>query len=284
MIIIDSYKYRKYLLDLFPATVAYSLRKLKTGQTRAIRVRRSSDNAEQDIGFVGNDLDTTSLLSFCGVGNGFVTTWYDQSNNGYNATQTTQANQPQIVSSGVVITDNGKPAIQFDGNNDVLKTGSLSFNNNNLSVLAVTKPTSSTQKDYANILDMAHDVNGGWTIQQVGSVHNNFYFAPKFVQGYPLGVSTSIPFNTLSLIAYYMSAGSGQFLTYYRNGTQTANLSTSGLTGTSGNSFLSIANWATSPADRQYNGRIQEVIIYNTNQTANRTAIESDINTHYAIY
>ena len=284
MIIIDSYKYRKYLLDLFPATVAYSLRKLKTGQTRAIRVRRSSDNAEQDIGFVGNDLDTTSLLSFCGVGNGFVTTWYDQSNNGYNATQTTQANQPQIVSSGVVITDNGKPAIQFDGNNDVLKTGSLSFNNNNLSVLAVTKPTSSTQKDYANILDMTHDINGGWTIQQNVSVHNNFYFAPKFTSGTPLVTPTSIPFNTLSLISYYMSVGSGLFLTYYRNGTQTANISTSILAGTSGNPLLSIANWGTQTADRQYHGRIQEIIIYNTNQTANRTAIESDINTHYAIY
>ena len=115
MIIVDSYKYRKYLLDRFPATVAYSLRKIRTGQTRAIRVRRSSDNTEQDIGFVGNDLDTASLLSFCGAGNGFVTTWYDQSSNGYNVTQTTQANQPQIVnSSGTVITNNGKPTISFN--------------------------------------------------------------------------------------------------------------------------------------------------------------------------
>ena len=130
MIIIDSYKYRKYLLDLFPATVAYSLRKLRSGQTIAIRVQRSSDNAEQDIGFVGNELDTASLLSFCGAGNGFVTTWYDQSGNGYNATQTTQANQPQIVSSGVVITENGKPAIQFDGSNDVLSNNALFFTAN----------------------------------------------------------------------------------------------------------------------------------------------------------
>ena len=281
MIIVDSYKYRKYLLDRFPATVAYSLRKIRTGQTRAIRVRRSSDNTEQDIGFVGNDLDTVSLLSFCGVGNGFVTTWYDQSGDGYNATQTTQANQPQIVSSGVVITDNGKPSIQFDGSNDFLFSGNLSFNNNNLSVLAVTKPTSSTQKGYANILDMTHDINGGWTIQQNVSVHNNFYFAPKIVQGYPF-VSTSIPFNTLSLIAYYMSVGSGQFLKYYRNGTQTANISTSGLTSTSGNTFVLIGRQEND--FDEYNGRIQEIIIYNTDQTANRTAIESNVNTYYSIY
>ena len=282
MIIVDSYKYRKYLLDRFPATVAYSLRKIRTGQTRAIRVRRSSDNTEQDIGFVGNDLDTVSLLSFCGVGNGFVTTWYDQSGDGYNATQTTQANQPQIVSSGVVITDNGKPSIQFDGSNDFLFSGNLSFNNNNLSVLAVTKPTSSTQKPYANIASMAQGTNGGWTIQQDALSHNNFMFAPKFANGYPLVLPTSIPFNTLSLIAYYMSVGSGQFLKYYRNGTQTANISTSGLTSTSGNTFVLIGRQENE--FDEYNGRIQEIIIYNTDQTANRTAIESNVNTYYSIY
>jgi hypothetical protein len=56
------------LLDDYPnSAVAYSLRQLRTAYTgAAIRVRRSSDNAEQDIGFVGGDLDTQSLLDFVG--------------------------------------------------------------------------------------------------------------------------------------------------------------------------------------------------------------------------
>lgn len=56
------------LLDSYPnAAAAYSLRKLRTAYSgSAIRVRRSSDNAEQDISFVGNDLDTTSMLDFVG--------------------------------------------------------------------------------------------------------------------------------------------------------------------------------------------------------------------------
>jgi SPP1 family predicted phage head-tail adaptor len=88
------------LLDLYPnASAAYSLRKLRTAYSgSAVRVRRSSDNTEQDIGFVSGQLDTTSLLAFCGAGNGFVTTWYDQSGNARDARQTTQATQPQIVS------------------------------------------------------------------------------------------------------------------------------------------------------------------------------------------
>ena len=56
------------LLDTYTgAAVAYSLRKLRTAYTgAAIRVRRSSDNAEQDINFVGGDLDTTSMINFVG--------------------------------------------------------------------------------------------------------------------------------------------------------------------------------------------------------------------------
>ena len=98
--------------------VAYSLRKLKSSYTgSAIRVRRSSDNAEQNIGFIANgDLDTVTLLSFVGAGNGFVTTWYDQSANSRNAYQTTAAYQPFIVNAGSIVTNGGKPAIRNTSN------------------------------------------------------------------------------------------------------------------------------------------------------------------------
>ena len=112
------------LLDLYPnAAAAYSLRKLRNSYTgSAIRVRRSSDNAEQDIVFdINGNLDTASLTAFCSGTNGFVTTWYDQSGGLNNATQTTAVNQPQIVNSGNLITTNGKAALSFDGNNDDFK-------------------------------------------------------------------------------------------------------------------------------------------------------------------
>jgi hypothetical protein len=108
----------KLILDGLNSSAAYSLRKLRTAYTGpAIRVRRSSDNAEADIGFTASgDLDTVTLLAFVGIGNnGFVTTWYDQSGNGRNATQATAGLQPQIVSNGVLNIANGKPAIRFNG-------------------------------------------------------------------------------------------------------------------------------------------------------------------------
>ena len=80
------------LLDTYSgAAAAYSLRLLDSTAYvgSAIRVRRSSDNTEQDIGFnVFGELDTVSLLAFAGTGDAFVKTWYDQSGNSNDATQT----------------------------------------------------------------------------------------------------------------------------------------------------------------------------------------------------
>jgi hypothetical protein len=67
------------LLDLYPsAAAAYSVRRLSGVYSGSLmEVRRSSDNALQDIGFDANgDLDTASLLSFVGEEDAFVRTWY----------------------------------------------------------------------------------------------------------------------------------------------------------------------------------------------------------------
>ena len=108
----------RYLLDEVPnANIGFDLQKLRSAYSGAcIKVLRDSDNTTLDIGFVNNVIDTVSLLSFIGSGTGYVHTWYDQSINGNNATQTVKVNMPRIVNSGVVETLNGKPAIRFMGN------------------------------------------------------------------------------------------------------------------------------------------------------------------------
>jgi hypothetical protein len=80
-------------------------------------------NVPETIADVG-DIDVNALLNFVGNGNGFVTTWYDQSGNGRNATQTTAGSQPRIVNNGVVEAINGKPVVTFDGVNDYLAAAS----------------------------------------------------------------------------------------------------------------------------------------------------------------
>lgn len=99
------------------AAAAYSTRKLRAAYSgSAIRVRRSSDSTEQDIGFSGEDLDVASMLSFVGGpgNNGYVVTWYDQSGNGNNATQSSSGAQAPIVGSDRPFAFNGKAAPIWD--------------------------------------------------------------------------------------------------------------------------------------------------------------------------
>jgi hypothetical protein len=76
-----------------------------------IRIRRSSDDAELDIGYdaVTGLLDTAAAAAHIGGGSGFVVTWYDQSGNTRNATQATAANQPPYAASAV----NSLPSAYF---------------------------------------------------------------------------------------------------------------------------------------------------------------------------
>lgn len=100
------------LLDSVSAFMvgAFGMRLLRANYIGpAIRVRRSSDNSERDIGFVSGLLDTASLLTFCGQGDGFLSKWYDQTSLGQDLGQVTAANQPRVVTSGVVATLSGAP-------------------------------------------------------------------------------------------------------------------------------------------------------------------------------
>lgn len=96
------------------AIVAYSVRRIYPYyQGYAVEVRRSTDNATLNIGFIGNNLDTVTLANFCGAGNGTVRTWYDQSGNGYNAIQLDPVRQPSLVTAGAVNTINSRPTVTF---------------------------------------------------------------------------------------------------------------------------------------------------------------------------
>lgn len=100
---------------------AYGLRKLRGSYAgSAVRVRRSTDNAETDIAFTsGGDFDAAALTAFVGGGSGYISRWYDQSGNNRDLVETaTTASQPRIVNAGSVDVQNGKPAVYFDGTDD----------------------------------------------------------------------------------------------------------------------------------------------------------------------
>ena len=88
-----------------------------------VRVRRSSDSTEQDIGFSGKDIDSSALETFVAGGTGYVVTWYDQSGNGDNLTQASTSRQPKITDgSGNYL---GKIALSSASSNAWLKASTL---------------------------------------------------------------------------------------------------------------------------------------------------------------
>ena len=94
---------------------AYSLRRVVSAYVGpVIQVRRSTDDAVLDIGVTtAGDLDTAALLAFSAGGDAYVTTWFDQSGNGYHATQPVAAKQPQVIAAGALVKQNGEPVVSF---------------------------------------------------------------------------------------------------------------------------------------------------------------------------
>jgi hypothetical protein len=115
--------YASLPLDTVSADLAYSFRNLSSSYTgNVITVRESSGNTTSD--FTADEVTDGTLTTFCGSANGFVTKWWDQSGNSRHATQTTAANQPQIVAFGSLSTDsNGKPQLYFNNSSSSTVSG-----------------------------------------------------------------------------------------------------------------------------------------------------------------
>lgn len=96
------------------AAAIYGLKLYRSGYTGAIiRIRRSSDNQQQDFyANTAGNLTTaangqgSSYATWLGAATGYVTVWYDQSANGVNAQQTDTTRQP-ILTTGLKVVFNG---------------------------------------------------------------------------------------------------------------------------------------------------------------------------------
>ena len=258
------------LLDTYPnAAAAYSLRLLRSAYTGdAIRVRRASDNTEQDIGFVDKELDTSALTTFCSGTNGFVMTWYDQSGNGRNATEATAANQPKIVSSGTVLVDSfGKPRIQGYQNN--LTNLKASFSSGQpISVFGVVNYTSlSTPTGFPYAVDLRSSSSNLVAVGLVGS-------SARIYAGSSLLNTTTILSNT-TYLSYGLIDGTNSSIGINTN-------ITNGSAGASTADGICLFNSRDLVA--ALNGYLSEVIIYPSNQSSNQSGISTDINSFYSIY
>jgi hypothetical protein len=278
------------LLDSFPgASAAFSLRKLdKDYAGNCIRVRRTSDNAEQNIGFTGPYCDTASLKGFCAATNCTVTTWYDQSGNGKNATQTTAASQPRIVISGSIIRYGGTPVLQRDSQTVIIPGNITGLTNQSIFTAAALRVNVNQSTPFFQILVADSSV---FTNLLAFGITTGFLTNERFCwttesgagQVYGPGqVTTNIPQGRYVFTQLFQQ--SPAIVQIYQNSTlQTLTNSSNG--GFSSSNYPNRWNIGRAASMTSYrNNSLIEVVLYPSYQSANRAQIEANINRFYTIY
>ena len=274
----DYYTQNTPLLDTYSgAAAAYSLRLLDSTYTGfAIKVQDNVGGATQDIGFnVFGELDTVSLSAYGGSNDVFVETWYDQSGNSNNAVQATSANRPKIYDGTTgVVTENGKPAVQFDGANDFMLSA-LQFTNTDKTIEIVYTPEESAS--YAFGILNVNTITRARFYLQTGSATANF------VEGNP-GVFNSVS-STQTQQLFYMDWTNSNYQFNFAADGNTVSSATGNANTPVGVKYMlgAINNGGDGPFGSAL-GKYQEVIIYDSDESANRTDIETNINTFYSIY
>jgi len=258
---------------------AYSVRRVVSSYSGpAMEVQSGSVSASIGFDSLGN-LDTASLEAFAGSGDAFVKTWYDQSGNGYHASQVTTSSQPQVVSGGSVLLENGKPTLQFDGTNDRLITSAIIEYVNQLQLsLAVVSRYNTTTAGIAVGANNNGFTNSNYTTQLFYETNSIIWLNRNSAGSAQL---TSIPSNINKQYLQFSSILSSTSQELSVNGNNTT---TSGLTIATPTSNNSISLGTRGDGASPLNGKIQEVILYLSNQSSNRTYIESNINSYYNIF
>jgi hypothetical protein len=189
----------------------------------------------------------------------FVETWYDQSGNGRDAVQATAGSQPKIVNAGTLLNE-----LDFDGTDDSLAIdfGADLSQANSLFMVHQSDTTSSNSNDFFDRISGSPRT----LLDQSGS--NYRMLSPSSA-----GTGVAVTTDKSLVFALYNGASS----LFAKNGTATSVLD-AGTQGINQNSLLG------SSGSNFYNGTINEFIIYNSDQSANRASVETNINSHYSIF
>jgi hypothetical protein len=207
------------------------------------------------------------------AGNGFVTTWYDQSGNVRNATQSTATNQPQIVSNGSLVLMNNKPSVSFTTSNmtftqiagvsglDIFVVSNftnVTGGGQNWNIASpILAETSGSVQDFAlgaksSKMSIWAENNNNIFLQTTATISIN---TPYIYNGYGSSTSVGVGFN------------GGNYVT-----------------GTGRRNDLIVRALGKDSTSIQFTGNLSEVIVYTSIQSSNRPSINSEINSFYSIY
>ena len=257
------------VLQIAPsATAAYSLRSLTGGDPDVVRVRRDTgggagDNDEED--FTASGISSGALVDFVGSGNdGFVDTWYDQSGNGSDAVQATAGSQPKIVSSGSLIAG----GLRFDDAQKLETAGTFSF------ASGTTLSTFLTNKSDGDETSYVFRFLSNYIILNTASGLRRVTAGTNANAGTASGSEEL--WSTISTLNT-----SGGTTNFFVDGTLASSADAN--IGTKVVSPARNLNIGGNSSSNHWNGTVNEVIFYATDQTSNRPALDANIISHYGI-
>ncbi len=231
--------------------------------------------------FTGNGSDEVYLREITVTqvtSDGFVKTWYDQSvtnqagdtATGNHAVQATAANQPKIVNAGALVADNG---IDLDGS-QFLQADSVSGMGATVSMITAS----------------VHDSGGGGCVSLASSASGVTNFG--IIEGNSVtnvnsrnttSVTASASVSGATRLSFALTTGQTSTKSGALGGTLVESTSDYGDDFTSGELDIVLIGKLRVSSGTLFNGRIREALIYNTDQSDNRTAIEANIANHYNI-
>jgi hypothetical protein len=197
---------------------------------------------------------------------GFVETWYDQSGNGNDAVQQVSGSQPKIVDAGVLVTnDEGNPAIQG-------ATGK-SFN------LSAISGLGDVSVFFVGEVPASFQALMGWStnLNMIRFSGSNWEFVADTSDLGNMDWDSALTSGDTALFNFTRSSGN---VAGYANSVASATTSNANSNPFGLNRIFTRSN----VNYNDYKGKASELIIYPSDQSANREAIEANINNQYDIY
>jgi hypothetical protein len=240
----------------------------------------------------GQNLLPYTPTTFGYGGDGFISKWYDQSGNGRDVSNILANGQPYIVWEGNILKSGSKVVLKkfTIGTNSFGNTivGDTSYQYRVLRYVygsfTITKPLSvftvTKYDSLSNQVAVGGDYYSAYTPVYLDSITNSYNYIPLFSH-YSSGYMYANQTPTTNKTIKFLLSNAGSSKMSVNNGTV--------YTGSVGNLDLrgiSIGAYSYTPyvANEVLNGEIQEVILWNTDQSTNRLNILNNMNTYYQVY
>jgi hypothetical protein len=195
---------------------------------------------------------------------GFVETWYDQSGNGNDAVQETAGRQPKIVDAGVLVSG----GLAFDGGQMLRSANTFTY------------PTGTTLSTF--ITNKASNNTTGYLFRFESDYILWRYFSSRRVTAGANANAGAVSLNEELWSVISNLNTSGGTSNFYVDGTLAADPDKA-----HGSNDLIPARKIEiggAPTSTFWIGTVNEIIYYPSDQSANRVAIEANINNQYDIY